>query len=120
MVGNVVRYITSQLASQLLRLFLGVVKPLVRCSSLSLVVVKKAFLSFFFPYFRFTILPPEEKVVLMFDRITKFHQEFMQKYRDEDVGNGAMVQTEIVNSFSACSIKNGGRVIKVYEQTSKS
>ena len=86
MVGNVVRYITSQLASQLLRLFLVVVKPLVRCSSLSLVAVKKAFL-FFFPYFRFTILPPEEKVVLMFDRITKFHQEFMQKYRDEDVGN---------------------------------
>ncbi|XP_015766691.1 PREDICTED: alanine aminotransferase 2-like isoform X2 [Acropora digitifera] len=75
-------------------------------------------------HFRFTILPPEEKVVLMFDRITKFHQEFMQKYRDEDVGNervnGAMVQTEIVNSFSACSIKNGGCVIKVYEQTSKS
>ena len=60
----------------------------------------------------------------MFDRITKFYQEFMQKYRDEDVGNervnGAMVQTEIVNSFSACSIKNGGCVIKVYEQTSKS
>ena len=100
-----------------------VVKPLVRCSSLSLVVVKKALL-FFFPYFRFTILPPEEKVVLMFDRITKFHQEFMQKYRDEDVGNervnGAMVQAEIVNSFSACSIKNGGSVIKVYEQRSKS
>ena len=47
MVGNVVRYITSQLASQLLRLFLVVVKPLVRCSSLSLVVVKKAFLFFF-------------------------------------------------------------------------
>ena len=48
----------------------------------------------------------------------------MQKYRDEDVGNerinGAMVQTEIVNSFSACSIKNGGCVIEVYEQTSKS
>jgi len=75
-------------------------------------------------HFRFTILPPEEKVVFMFDRITKFHQEFMQKYRDEDVGNervnGAMVQTEIVNSFSACSIKNGGCVIEVYEQTSKS
>lgn len=99
------------------------IKPLVRCSSLSLVVVKKALL-FFFSYFRFTILPSEEKVVLMFDRITKFHQEFMQKYRDEDSENErvneVMVQTEIVNNFSACSIKNGGNVIKVYEHTSKS
>ncbi|XP_015759566.1 PREDICTED: alanine aminotransferase 2-like [Acropora digitifera] len=34
-------------------------------------------------HFRFTILPSEEKIALMFDRITKFHKEFMQKYSDE-------------------------------------
>ncbi|XP_074618205.1 alanine aminotransferase 2-like [Acropora palmata] len=34
-------------------------------------------------HFRFTILPSEEKIALMFDRITKFHKEFMQKYRTE-------------------------------------
>ena len=60
------------------------------CFSLPLVVVKKAynivlflFSFFFFSYIRFTILPSEEKIALMFDRITKFHKEFMQKYSDE-------------------------------------
>ena len=32
---------------------------------------------------RLTILPSEEKVVSMFDRMSKFHEEFMQKYRND-------------------------------------
>lgn len=35
-----------------------------------------------FLHYRLTILPPEEKLVPMFDRISKFHKEFMNKYRD--------------------------------------
>ncbi|XP_078367836.1 alanine aminotransferase 2-like isoform X1 [Oculina patagonica] len=35
-------------------------------------------------HFRFTILPSEEKVGPMFKRISKFHKEFMDKYRDHD------------------------------------
>lgn len=34
-------------------------------------------------HFRLTILPSEEKVVSMFDRMSKFHEEFMQKYRND-------------------------------------
>lgn len=34
---------------------------------------------------RFTILPSEDKVVPMFNKISKFHKEFMDKYRDNDV-----------------------------------
>ncbi|KAM7446074.1 glycerol-3-phosphate O-acyltransferase 2 [Porites harrisoni] len=35
-------------------------------------------------HFRLTILPSEEKVVPMFDRISKFHKEFMDKYRNNN------------------------------------
>ncbi|KAL9976103.1 hypothetical protein ACROYT_G013353 [Oculina patagonica] len=35
-------------------------------------------------HFRLTIVPSEEKVVPMFDRISKFHKEFMDKYKDDD------------------------------------
>lgn len=34
-------------------------------------------------HFRVTILPSEDKVVSMFDRISKFHKEFMEKFRDD-------------------------------------
>ena len=40
---------------------------------------------FCFVFFRFTILPSEDKVVPMFNKISKFHKEFMEKYRDNDV-----------------------------------
>lgn len=30
-----------------------------------------------------TILPSEEKVVPMYDRFSKFHKEFMNKYMDD-------------------------------------
>ena len=36
-----------------------------------------------FYYSRVTILPSEDKVVSMFDRISKFHKEFMEKFRDD-------------------------------------
>jgi len=38
-------------------------------------------------HFRLTILPPEEKLVPMFDRISKFHKEFMDKYKDDNDNN---------------------------------
>ena len=41
------------------------------------------FESLFFFCRRLTILPSEEKVVSMFDRMSKFHEEFMQKYRND-------------------------------------
>ena len=37
-----------------------------------------------FLHHRLTILPSEDKVEPMFDRISKFHKEFMDKYRDDD------------------------------------
>lgn len=37
-----------------------------------------------FLYYRLTILPSEDKVVPMFERISKFHKEFMDKYKDDD------------------------------------
>jgi len=33
---------------------------------------------------RLTILPSEDKVVPMFETISKFHKEFMAKYKDDD------------------------------------
>jgi len=35
-------------------------------------------------HFRLTILPSEDKVVPMFETISKFHKEFMDKYKDDD------------------------------------
>jgi len=37
-----------------------------------------------FLYYRLTILPSEDKVVPMFETISKFHKEFMDKYKDDD------------------------------------
>lgn len=34
-------------------------------------------------HFRLTILPSEEKVVPMYERLGKFHKEFMNKYKDD-------------------------------------
>ena len=39
-----------------------------------------------FLFYRLTILPSDEKVGPMFDRISKFHKEFMDKYKDDDDG----------------------------------
>lgn len=36
-------------------------------------------------HFRFTITPAEDKLAPMFKRIAKFHKEFMDKYRDDDI-----------------------------------
>lgn len=47
----------------------------------SWVLVQTMFIFSVFLFYRLTILPPEEKLVPMFDRISKFHKEFMNKYR---------------------------------------
>ena len=37
----------------------------------------------FFSSYRLTILPPEEKIAPMYERLSKFHKEFMDKYKDD-------------------------------------
>lgn len=50
----------------------------------SWVLVQTMFIFSRFLHYRLTILPPEEKLVPMFDRISKFHKEFMNKYRESN------------------------------------
>ena len=40
------------------------------------------FVPIFF-YYRLTILPSEEKIAPMHERLSKFHKEFMDKYKED-------------------------------------